>query len=429
MEITTALENKNILKMENRNIMFCLSSKIISLLGTNIFNFALSLYILKITGSGSFFALNVLVGMLPRVVLGPFAGIIADRFDRKKLTISLDIFSAVVVLGLFCVSSLFGLSIAIIYATSTLLSTISVFYDTTLSAATTDLVRDEKLIKINSFMGIASSLSGIFAPILAGLIYGFVPISLFLLVNSLSFILSAILEVFINFKLNRYDKTTKDESETNSTFFSDFKEVINFIKGQPPLRALFKYSLITNFFITASMAVIYPYIINNTLKMAPSQFGIIEAFFSVGILGTSIYVGTRKEKQDKTKEICLGVAIMGLVLILIGLPTLLIDSLRNNAVLSIYFMILLFTLGVGLVIVNTPIMVSIQRLTPQNLMGRIMGVFGTLCSGIAPLSIIISGLIIDSVHPFLLLFISGSVILATAVLIKRDKDILPMIIS
>ncbi len=414
-------KKERIPKNEGKNIAFFLSSKMISLLGTNIFNFALSLFILKTTGSGAYFALNVFIGMLPRVILGSFAGIIADRFDRKKLTIALDVLSALVVLGLFLISSLFELNTVAIYITSMLLSTISVFYDTTLSAATPDLVRDHNLMKINSYMGVASSLSGIMSPLLAGLIYGFVSINLFLILNSLSFIISALLEVSIDFKLNKNEITTSDDSKRNNTFSSDFKEVIQFIKGQDLLKSLFKYSLITNFFATGSMAIIYPYVINNTLKMAPSQFGIIEAFFSAGILMTSIYIGTRKEKQDKTKEIFFGVAIMGITLILIGLPTLLHVASRNNSILLIYYICVLFILGVVIIIVNTPIMVSIQRLTPENLMGRVMGILGTMSSGIAPMSIILAGFMLDTVHPFPLLLISGLAVIVTAVFIQNNK--------
>lgn len=422
--IQSSLEDSKLLKNERLNTTLFFTSKCISLLGTNVYNFALSLYILKITGSGISFALNVLMGMVPRIIFGPLAGIVADRINRKKLTILLDVFSGVVVFGLLLAASLFGLKVGFIYAAAVFLSILNVFYDTSLGAALPNLVRDNQLMKVNAYAGAAGSLSGILSPVIGGLIYGWIPINIFLIINGVSFFFSAFQELFINFDLNKQEVLEGSASAPVQSMGSAMKEVLGFIKEQKVLSYLFKYALMINFFITAAMAVVYPFIINRVLKMKPSQFGTIEAFFSAGFLVTSLIIGHLKEKEKKMKIISFGLAAIGAILILIGVPTLNFFSHLGINLLFIYYILLLFTTAALLVLVNTPLMVTIQRITPDQMRGRINGMLGTLCSGIAPFGVIIAGIIIEIVPPFIILAVSGVITIAAALFILWNKTLM-----
>lgn len=414
-------EDKRIANSEKLNIALYLTSKIASLLGTNIYNFALSLYILKMTGSGISFAINLLTGLLPRILLGPVAGIAADRVNRKKLTIILDIASSIIVFTLLGISAISGLKVGYIYTAGLLLSTVSVFYDTALTASLPNLVRDKNLMKINSFTTVSSSLSGILAPILGGVIFGLVPINLFLLVNAISFVFSAGQELFIDFDLNKASGSRGAASIRS--FRSELNEVLAFVKTQKTLYILLKYSLVVNFFIFAAMSVIYPFIINKVLKMTSSQFGILEAFFSIGILTASIIVGSRKEKNGKISKIASCLLIMGCIFILAGVPTLGAGIFTITPLLMGYNIVLLIAMGTVMVMVNTPIMVMLQRNTPDNLRGRLMGILGTLTGGIAPLGIIMAGVAIDRVHPFILMLLSGIIIILSTLKLFGDKTL------
>lgn len=409
-------------KREKLNITLYLASKTISLLGTNIYNFALSLYILKMTGSGASFAINVLIGMLPRIILGPFAGIIADRVDRKKLTIAFDLLSGLAVAGLLGYTQISGLKVLLVYLTSFILSTINIFYDTSLMSSLPNLVKDQGLVKINSFTATAGAVAGVISPVIAGVVFGMVSIKLFLIINAVSFFISAVLELFIKFDLNI--KHVNPELTAEKSFRnirSEMGEVISFVRQQKVISSFLKYVLIINLFLNACISVVYPYIINNVLKMKSTYFGMFEGCYFVGMIVCSIYIGGRKDKQKATKVLASELALIGLILVLIGLPSFGLAFLNFKPLLVSYNIILLFILGVTLVAINTPILVSLQRLTPENLRGRITGMLGTLTGGIAPIGILLTGLTIDSIHPFILMSVSGLVIFITSGLMFRDK--------
>ncbi len=72
------------------NMGIFLLGKLVSLFGTRIMNFAISLYVLKFTGSGMSFAITMIVSTLPAIVLSPFAGVLADRVNRKLVGVLND---------------------------------------------------------------------------------------------------------------------------------------------------------------------------------------------------------------------------------------------------------------------------------------------------------------------------------------------------
>jgi hypothetical protein len=71
--------------------------------------------------------------------------------------------------------------------------------------------------------------------------------------------------------------------------------------------------------------------------------------------------------------------------------------------------------------VETPLQVSMHRLAPENIRGRFWGVMGTLSSGITPTGIILFGILIDVVQPFIITMVSGIIISLTAIIMYKSK--------
>ncbi len=407
---------------ENSNILRFLSAKTFSLLGTNLYTFALALYILKTTGSGTSFAINVLISMLPRILIGPFAGILADRVNKKKLTVVFDLISGGVMFSLAAFAQIYGLKIMFIYTANLFLSILNIFYDTAMNSAIPSLVSSKKLVKINSFTATSSSMAGILSPVIAGVIYSLVPIKLFIIVNGISFLISSILEIKIDFNYNSDEDRNTQCKITFQTVKQDFKDIWCFLKEQNELLHLLKYLLIINFFFHAFINVLYPYLINHVLHLASVQFGAFQAFYFAGMIVISVLIGNKKEQ--KNMNIGRGILLTGIISFLLGLPSLGVSVLTGNFIITIYNIFLIFTMGAALTSINIPAMVAIQRMTPEAMRGRIMGVLGILTAGIAPLGILLFGIIIDMVHPFILFSLSGICITITGLRLSRDKSLI-----
>lgn len=88
------------LKRGTYHLWTFMTSKLISTFGANVYSFAISFYILQLTGSATNFALNLICSILPRTIAAPFAGYVADNFPRKRTIILAQAASVLAIAGL-----------------------------------------------------------------------------------------------------------------------------------------------------------------------------------------------------------------------------------------------------------------------------------------------------------------------------------------
>lgn len=408
---------------EKLNLILFSMGKLVSLLGSYIYSFAISLYVLKLTGSGTSFAFSILVGTIPRVLLSPIAGSLSDRVDKKKMIVRLDFLSGFVLLGLLMMTMIYGIRLPFIYATSFILSVISTFFNNGFNAAIPSLVTDKSLMKINAYGRSIDSVSQILGPVLGGVVFGLISLELFFLVNGISFILSAISEMFIDFNLNqaRVISVERGDKLSLKIIWMDIKEVVKFIKGNEILRIVMPFSISCNFFLAASFSVVLPYIINNVLGMSSVQYGMIEAAFPVGMLLAAIIIGKLPEQTKKRKSLFIAIIGMGVVSIIMGLPVLDRVSGLDIQFAFLLYMALLFVMAIFIAMLDMPIMVVMQRTIPNDMLGRVMGVLGTISAGLIPLGILLAGISIDIIPAYMVFFVMGIYFVIAAIMMNKSK--------
>jgi MFS family permease len=424
--IQVNLENSNIEQNESKeklNLILFSMGKLVSLLGTYIYSFAISLYVLKVTGSGASFAFSIMIGTIPRVLLSPIAGSISDRVNKKKMIVGLDILSGLVLLGLLGLSIIYGIRLPFIYATSFILSVISTFFDNCFHSTIPSLVSDKSLMKINASGRSIDSVSQILGPVMGGVVFGLISLKLFFLINGLSFILSAASEMFIDFNFNQARvRKVQDNTKINlRTVWIDIKEVILYIRNNDVLRVAMPFSLSNNFFIVASFSVVLPYVVNNVIGMSSIEYGMIEAAFPIGVLITAIIIGKLPEKEKKLKGLFVGIMGMGVISIAMGLPVLNMFLGTDKQLVFMFYMFMLFMFAIFLIMVDMPFGVVLQRAIPSDMLGRVMGVLSTISAGLAPLGIILAGVFIDIIPAYIVFFVTGTYFVIAAIILYKSK--------
>ena len=93
MDTTKKLEGK----LWNKNFFLLWQGQLVSVLGDVLYIMALDFWILEMTGSKSLMGLLSAVTMMPRLILGPFAGVFIDKWDRKKVIVLTDLIRGIVV--------------------------------------------------------------------------------------------------------------------------------------------------------------------------------------------------------------------------------------------------------------------------------------------------------------------------------------------
>jgi MFS transporter, DHA3 family, macrolide efflux protein len=408
---------------EKLNLILFSMGKLVSLLGTYIYTFAISLYVLKVTGSGTSFAFSILVGTIPRVILSPIAGSISDRVNKKKMIVRLDFLSGFVLLLLLAMTMIYGVRLPFIYAASFILSVISTFFNNCFNAAIPSLVTDKSLMKINAYSRSIESVSQILGPVLGGIVFGLISLELFFLMNGISYILSAVSEMFIDFNFNKARvRKLEDKAKISlNTVWMDIKEVITYIRGNKILCVVMPFSISCNFFLAASFSVVLPYVINNVLGMSSVQYGMIEGAFPIGMLLAAIIIGKLPEQTKKRKSLFIGIMGMGVASIVMGLPVLGMNINFDVQLSFLLYMALLFVMAIFIAMLDMPMMVVMQREIPNDMLGRVMGVLGTISAGLAPLGIILAGVFMDMIPAYIVFFITGIYFLIAAIVLYKNK--------
>lgn len=406
---------------DKANLMIFVAGKFVSLFGAFIYSFAIGLYVLEKTSSGLSFASSIIFSMLPRIILGPIAGVIADRLDRKKIAVGMDFICGILMLSFFMLSKFNGIKLGYVYVFSFLLSTANVFFDVAMEASKPNLVDDQNLTRLNSLSQSVTSIASISGPFLGGLVYGFFDIQGFLFFNGICFILSAISETFIDFEYNR-PKGQLEASESQS-MIQQLKEGVRFFRNNKVLFSIMSFSLIINFAMQLSITVPLPYILTNTLELSSSQYGTIKGLWPVGMLIGSILLSFMPQRDKIFKRTALLLTIFIGILMTIALPVMPIFNHYSKGAYFVYYMIIMGLGGMIVAFIDIPIMVVFQRLIPDEVRGRVFSLIGTMALGISPIGLILAGVLIDHIPTWTLPIGAGILLIIKLIFFVKDEEL------
>lgn len=375
------------LKRANYNLWTFVTSKMISSFGAQVCAFAISFYILSVTGSATSFAIVLVCNIIPRTILAPFAGYVVDNFSRKKIVIISQLFETFVLLTLWFVTSFIGLHLWLLYIGTIFLSICGTFSSLAFSASISSLVNKERLQQAMSLNQMSVSFSAILAPIIGGWIYGFIDLTTFFLIYFTASLLALILESTMNFKLY----STIEESEEKEKIWESIKLGIVYLKGKQVVMTIIMVALFINF-LFGSFDVGLSYVLIEKLKITESQFGTIMGSFALGMLVMSIVLATRKSFKYPLVISKIFILCTSIYFLVIPLP-LHVSFFFSYAVY--YYIILMFIFGATMILINMPIGVMMQTEIEEQYRGRVFSIMDTFGTALMPIGMLIFGVLFD----------------------------------
>ena len=185
-------------KMKNKNFIIIVIGQIISLFGNAIQRFSMSLYLLEFTGSTAAFARILAISTIPYILFAPIAGRLSDNINRKKIMVYLDLVCSILIGG-YAIILLRGHDHELIVAgVMFILSICATLYAPAVTSSIPQIVEEEKLTSANGIINQVGSIVNFAGPILAGLLYGLLGIKVIVIINAVSFLISAIMEMFLD---------------------------------------------------------------------------------------------------------------------------------------------------------------------------------------------------------------------------------------
>lgn len=352
--------------MKNKNFIIVVIGQIISLFGNAIQRFCMSLYILDLTGSAAVFSTILAISTIPYILFAPMAGLLADTVNRKKIMVYLDFFSAVL-MAVYSIVLISGRDNTIIVGSVMfILSIVYTLYSPSVTASIPQIVEKEKLASANGIIQQVGAVVNLVGPIIAGLLYSFVEIKVIVIINAISFLLSAILEMFLHIPDLKVKEKFKNpilqalkEMKKSFTYLKEKKKIV--------LGIIASYGL-TNIFVVPILTVVSPYFIKLKLNMSASVYGFVEAIFVLGMILGGLLI-TFRPKLFSTKEIHKTMYPMVIAIITMAVATYLTKS-NKSVILALYS---LGGLGImlSLALSNTISLTYVQQEVKEDMLGKV----------------------------------------------------------
>lgn len=371
----------------------------ISQLGDALYYLVFLFMVDKLTGDPKMVALSGIMQTLPFLLLAPYAGVVADRADRKGIMLRADLLSALVLFA-------FGLLVLldttpapwVLIATGTLLSCINVFFAPAKSAAIPQLAPPEMLMTANALSMATQNLMPMLGVALSGtvlaLLYAVSPAWFFLSaigLNSLSFLVSAL---FIRQLPELVPAKQKAHAGEGNRSLKDAIEGLKYLRDHKALWTLLWVGLLVQMAISPFM-VVYVQVNSEWFGGGYGTLALCETSFFVGVVLCSVFM----ERLPIHRP---GIAYIW-SLFIIGITVAFMAVSHAPAPFAFWNLMA----GLAYPFAQIPMTTYVQRTVPENFQGRVNAVIGMASIGIQPVGIGVGGILLSLIGPEGMLMVMG----------------------
>ena len=362
-----------------RRYIFLWSAQLFSIMGSAVVNFAITWWVTVLTGSATLLSIGIFIYVLPMAFLTPVAGVLADRWSRKKLVAIADSLQALTTVWIILLFT-FGVANPIVIMLITGFRGIfQAFHVPTVNAITPTMVPKDKISRMNGFNYLFSSLISIVGPILGALLFEVFQgdITLILWIDVVTFII-AFIPLLIT-KIPIVERSPIEEKK--DSFLFEFKTGIKTIKLIPGLLTLLILSMLLNFLLMP-FNVLLPLYVEVLHDGSAADFALVMVFFQVGMVVGALLTSVKKEWNHKI------FTYFGSLIVIMGMLSGYAFAPKGS---FLFLGMGNFVVGFLLPIGNTIYMTIIQTTVPNDKMGRVISIDHSISSMIAPFGALMSG--------------------------------------
>jgi len=404
--------------LKQKNFALFVTGKFISLLGSNLLQFAISLYVLSVTGSAIIFASMLSILIIPRILLTPIAGVFGDWFDRKKSVIVLD-FTNSLIIGAYTILFLATgkITTPMLYVFVVLLEITELFFHSSISAIMPSIVEKEELVEANSFLSLVNSIGTLLSPVIGSILYGAFGFKIILLISTIGFAVSAVCKIFMSIPKNHKAPKQIDIK----TFKEDLIEGIKVVKESKFISSLVGIATVVNFCIAPLFSVGLLYILKEDLALSDYQYGIYQTILAISMVIAPLFVApiTAKIKIGKLSFLSLFSIALLISIMSIG-PSSLLRNLYSNHIVSYLFITTIsFFVGICVSVINIATGTLFNQIVPLELMGRVSSVYGLVATIFIPIGQMIFGFLYDIIASEYVILLSGMLMMISVLSYKK----------
>ncbi len=340
---------------KNRNFSLLWTGQLISTIGTALSSLAASIYIYRLTDSALSVGLMLMATAAPSLLVGLFAGVFVDRYDRKKIMIIADVLRAILIL---LIPVLVPLNVIWLYVIVMLTSAIGQFFDPAHESVLPEVASDEELAAANSLIAISSFGSTAVGFAMAGLIASAANINWAFYVDALTFIVSGICVYLISVK-----PIQAEEETSAAVVIKNLRAGVRQLFGTPVLRSLFSVQIMVLISFGLSNTLLLPFALK-ALNATVFEYGLQEGLTSIGFVIASLLMAKVFDRLQAGAWLAISFLGMGMI----GVVYSFLDSVPLAIALIAFSGFFNAPSSIGRRVI-------VQRNTPPEMRGRVSSVF------------------------------------------------------
>lgn len=408
-QVDSKLEPQNSQDMPGwkRQVTVFLVGQTITTFGSFLVQYAIMWHLTLTTKSGLVLALAAVFGFLPQAIVSIFAGVWADRVNRKMMIIVSDsvIALATLILAIFMLSGVEDLwLIFLIMAVRSIGAGVQM---PAISALVPQIVPTDKLLTVNGINSSISSSLQLLAPVAAAAVYSTMSLSAILFIDVVTAVIGLSLLATV-----AVPTLARVASEDKPSYFADLKEGMAYIFSNQLVRWVMAIFAIV-FLLIVAPSNLSPLMIARTFGGEVWMLTVLELSFGVGMLIGGALIAVFAKKIDRIGMIIGSSILFGILATAMGFTT--------NLIL---FFALFFVVGIAVPAFSTSAMTLLQETVEPERQGRVFGFLGIVMAVAMPLGMSILGPLADVVSVEILLIITGIatvVIAVVAVLLPAGR--------
>ncbi len=388
--------------LRHRNYRLFFFGQGISLVGTWTQQIALSWLVYRLTGSTVLLGTVAFCSQIPMLFLGPFAGVCADRFDRKKLlfwTQALAMVQAFVLAGLVLCGVIRTWEIVALSCMIGIIYAFDIPIRQSFVLAMVDKREDlGNAIALSSAMFNCARLLG---PAIAGMLISAFGEGICFLINAFSFI--AVLVALQAVKVAK-----KQPEARKAKVFVEFREAVVYVRGFEPI---FTVLVMLSIFALAGSpyTVLMPAFVKNVLRGNADIYGFLMSSSGLGAVGGTIYLASRKNAQGLIKAIPAAMGLFGAAIVAF--------SFCRASFACVFF---IFFAGFSMMIQIAASNTIIQTVVDEDKRGRVMSLYAMSLMGVMPFGSFLAGSVAGKISVRFTL-LAGAVICMAAALFFSSR--------
>ena len=391
-----------------RQTALFLTSQTLSLFGSSLVQYALMWHVTLATKSGWVMTLFVLCGFVPSFLVSPFAGVWADRMNRKRLIILSDgaIALATLVLALVFIAGQEALWLVMV--TAAIRAVGQAVQGPAVGALLPQFVPPEQLARVNGLSSSLQSATMFASPILSGVLMTVWPLELvfFLDVGTAALAIS-VLAFFL-----KVPPHAKASAPQTVSYLADLKLGFRYVRDHRYLVSFFVFVGVLLLFLGPA-AFLTPLQVARSFGSDVWRLTAIEVVFSAGMLAGGVLIAVWGGWRNRVHSMLFATAIMALCTLLLGV-------LPNFWV----YLIPMGVFGIAMPYFNTAAAVLIQEHVDPDYLGRVFSIFTMLTTSMMPLGMLLYGPLAEVVRIEVLLLITGAMMTLLAAAMLFDKRLL-----